>query len=642
MDGLNDGEPFALLYRPGMTAPGVLELLRGPVAELSYLAQLPAEGPPAHGPRAAGPTTLAVVPFRQVAERGYACTDDGAPLLALRIEERSTLDLDGFLRTAPDIDVPFDEAGFDLDDDAYAAIVRDVVAREIGAGSGSNFVIRRSYSARLRDSSVATELALFRRLLQGESGAHWTFLIHTGRRTFVGASPERHISLGAGEAAMNPISGTYRHSGRGPTLDGLLAFLADRKEVEELYMVVDEELKMMAGICHAGLRVDGPYLRRMRHLTHSEYFVRGRTVLPPHEILRRTLLAPTVTGSPVQNACEVLTRYEPSGRGYYSGVAALIGRDADGAATMDSTILIRTAELTPDARLSLGVGATVVRHSDPASEVAETHAKAAGFLSALHGDRVAAPRPAGPDIARHPRARTLLRERNRGLARFWLSPRTPEDWLVPGLTGLRVLMIDAEDTFTAMLAHQLRAIGLAVTVVPWTDVPASDGYDLVVAGPGPGDPGRTDQPKMDRLHTLVGELLKRRKPLVAVCLSHQVLCRLLGLDVRCRPEPNQGVRRRIDLFGESVDAGFYNTFSAWSGTSQLTEPHHGGLVEVGRDPATGEVHALRGPDFTSVQFHPESVLTEHGPQVIRALVTEALGLGEHRPGRFRRVPEPKD
>ncbi|MFD5970757.1 anthranilate synthase family protein [Streptomyces sp. NPDC060311] len=623
---LYDGGPFALVHRPGMTAPGVLELFRGPVAELSRLAELPVDHA---GAPAAGPAVLALVPFRQVAERGYACVDDGAPLLAMRIEQRSVLGLDAFLRTTRDTDVPFEAAGFDLGDDRYAEIVRDVLAREIGTGAGSNFVIARSWSARLRDPSVATELTLFRRLLTGETGAHWTFLVHTGRRTFVGASPERHVGLGAGEAVMNPISGTYRYPADGPTVDGLLGFLADRKEVEELYMVVDEELKMMAGICHERPHVDGPYLRRMRHLAHTEYFVRGRTALPAHEILRRTLLAPTVTGSPVQNACTVLTRHEPVGRGYYSGVAALIGRDCAGAVTMDSTILIRTAELTPDARLRLGVGATLVRHSDPVSEVAETHAKAAGFLSALRGgQRSAAVRTgAGPDPVRDPRVRRLLRARNEGLARFWLSPSPRTHWAVPELTGLRALVVDGEDTFTAMLAHQLRALGLTVTVASWRDVPDHGGHDLVVAGPGPGDPGRLEEPRIARLHTLVGELLALRKPLLAVCLSHQVLCRLIGLDVRCRPEPNQGVRRRIDLFGEPADVGFYNTFSAWSPVSRTTAGPGTGPVEIGRDEATGEVHALRGPAFASVQFHPESVLTEHGPRLIRGLLAAALRTG---------------
>ncbi|HCF1085339.1 TPA: chorismate-binding protein, partial [Pseudomonas aeruginosa] len=95
-----------------------------------------------------------------------------------------------------------------------------------------------------------------------------------------------------------------------------------------LYMVVDEELKMMARICEDGGRVLGPYLKEMAHLAHTEYFIEGQTSRDVREVLRETLFAPTVTGSPLESACRVIRRYEPQGRGYYSGVAALASRNA--------------------------------------------------------------------------------------------------------------------------------------------------------------------------------------------------------------------------------------------------------------------------------------------------------------------------
>ncbi|MFL4341875.1 chorismate-binding protein, partial [Pseudomonas aeruginosa] len=98
---------------------------------------------------------------------------------------------------------------------------------------------------------------------------------------------------------------------------------------------------------------------------------------------RETLFAPTVTGSPLESACRVIRRYEPQGRGYYSGVAALIGGDGQGGRTLDSAILIRTAEIEGDGRLRIGVGSTIVRHSDPLGEAAESRAKASGLLAAL-------------------------------------------------------------------------------------------------------------------------------------------------------------------------------------------------------------------------------------------------------------------
>ncbi|GAA3067177.1 hypothetical protein GCM10020000_59320 [Streptomyces olivoverticillatus] len=168
-----------------------------------------------------------------------------------------------------------------------------------------------------------------------------------------------------GTVVMNPISGTYRYPAEGPTAEGLLAFLHDRKEVEELSMVVDEELKMMCTVGDMGGVVVGPRLREMAHLAHTEYELRGRSSLDVREVLRETMFAATVTGSPVQNACRVIERYEPGGRGYYAGALALIGRDAGGAQTLDSPILIRTADIDRHGRLRVAVGATLVRRSDP-------------------------------------------------------------------------------------------------------------------------------------------------------------------------------------------------------------------------------------------------------------------------------------
>lgn len=48
-------------------------------------------------------------------------------------------------------------------------------------------------------------------------------------------------------------------------------------------------------------------------------------------------------------------------------------------------------------------------------------------------------------------------------------------------------------------------------------------------------------------------------------------------------------------------------------------------MEVCRDVATGEVHGLRGPGFSSIQFHAESVLTQNGPRILGSLIERALG-----------------
>src|SRR5690606_3105440 len=136
-----------------------------------------------------------------------------------------------------------------------------------------------------------------------------------------------------------------RYPETGADLDATLRFLTDDKETDELYMVLDEELKMMARLCPDGGQVIGPRLRPMTRLAHTEYFIEGRTNIDVRRILRETMFAPTVTGSPLESACRVIARYEPAGRAYYAGVVALIGRDADGGQSLDSAIVIRSADI---------------------------------------------------------------------------------------------------------------------------------------------------------------------------------------------------------------------------------------------------------------------------------------------------------
>ncbi len=279
------------------------------------------------------------------------------------------------------------------------------------------------------------------------------------------------------------------------------------------------------------------------------------------------------------------------------------------------------------------VGATLVRGSDPAGEVAETHAKAAGVLAAL-GVRPGRPRVEAvrPKLAEDPRVRAALDGRRASLAPFWLRMQERSD----ALTG-HALVVDAEDTFTAMLAHVLRAAGLEVTVRRYDEPGLRDAVlaheGPLVLGPGPGDPTDTADPKMRFLRALTAEVVAgSRHGVLGVCLGHELLAAELGLDIVRKEVPYQGAQTEIDLFGRPETVGFYNSFVAHCDEDAARElAAHG--VEVSRA-ANGEVHALRGPGFAGVQFHPESVLSLNGAAVVRELMGQLRGtstLPERRP-----------
>jgi 2-amino-4-deoxychorismate synthase len=407
-------------------------LVAGSRSEVESLLDVPLEqGPPPPGRRY---DRLLAVPFRQVRERGFEAHDDGAPLTVVHVDTEVEVPLDELMSALPDDEVVLaDRGGFETDDAQYADVVRTIIADEIGRGEGANLVVGRHYRARLQDWGPRQALTVLRRLLERERGAYWTYVFYTGERYLVGASPERHVSVHGGDVRMNPISGTFRLRGVSPEerKARLLEFLADEKEIYELFMVVDEELKMMCDVCNEGGQVLGPYLKPMTHLVHTEYLLAGRTSRDVREVLRDTMYAATVTGAPVENACRLITKYETEGRGYYGAALALLGRDPDGAPTADSPIVIRTADVGLDGRLTVTAGATLVRDSDPEHEVAETWAKAGGILTAFGlSDSPSTPTEGVAELARDEDVLIALGSRNQRLSRFWLTdqggaPPTP-------------------------------------------------------------------------------------------------------------------------------------------------------------------------------------------------------------------------
>ena len=619
---------WAVIRRKAAPTAG---LVGGTPHEVASLLDIPLEsGIPEPGRSA---DRLVAVPFRQVAERGFAAIDDGAPLTVVDIEVEHEVSVDDLLAALPDAPIEFaDRGGFATDDAAYADIVEAIIRDEIGQGEGANLVIGRHYRAVVADWDASRALTVLRRLMERERGAYWTFCFFTGERFLIGASPERHVSVKSGDVRMNPISGTFRVAGA-PDQDvkeRLLDFLADEKEIFELFMVVDEELKMMCDICHEGGQVLGPFLKPMTHLIHTEYLLAGRSHRDHREILRDTMFAATVTGAPVENACRLIAAYEPEGRGYYGAALALFGRAGDGSPTMDSPILIRTADVSTTGELKVTAGATLVRDSDAASEVAETRAKAGGILGAF--GLAAAAGSDGTDIADLARDEDVLLSlgsRNQRLSRFWLTDQAGEP-ADPGLAGRSVVILHGEDDFVNMLVHVLGVFGMTSRVVRHEDYATGvfDGADLVIVGPGPGDPRDGDHPKIAAFRRAVDDLLASGQPFLAVCLGHQTLCQRLGLDLAYKDVVFQGTQSPVRLDGRTERVGFYNTFVA-----RVPAGADGALpsdVRIEVDEVTGDIHAIIGPHFRGIQFHAESILTENGYDLLHSAVRDLL------------VPAPRD
>jgi phenazine biosynthesis protein phzE len=629
IEAITGHEAWAIIRRSTRAGDrDTVGIIGGKRWEADSILDIPLEtGAPADGHIA---DRLVAVPFRQVAERGFEAHDDGTPLVVVDIATEHEFSVAEVIAAIDEQAVEFtDRGGFETSDEEYEKIVRGIIEDEIGQGEGANLVIGRHYRATVADWDTSKALAVFRRLLERERGAYWTYVFFTGDRYLIGASPERHVSVHGGDVRMNPISGTFRlptEGEPGELKPKLLEFLRDEKEIFELFMVVDEELKMMCDICTEGGQVLGPFLKPMSRLIHTEYLLAGRSARDPREILRDTMYAATVTGSPVENACRLIKTYEPEGRGYYGAALAIFGRDDTGAPTVDSPIVIRTADVSLDGRLKVSAGATLVRDSDPAYEVAETHAKAGGILGAFG---LVPPAPASSvnvaELVVDEDVLIELNARNRRLSSFWLADQRGAD-PDPRLRGKHAVILDGEDDFVNMLRHILGVIGMTSTVVRHEDYRpgAFDGADLVIVGPGPGDPRDDADPKMAQLRAAVDELMAAQKPFLSVCLGHQALCHRLGIGLHYKDIVFQGTQSPVRLStisgaGRTERVGFYNTFVGRVGDATLPDG-----VSVDADPETGDVHAISGPHYRGIQFHAESILTERGYDVLHDLASGLL------------------
>ncbi len=204
-----------------------------------------------------------------------------------------------------------------------------------------------------------------------------------GDFTIVGSSPEALVKVAEGKAIMHPIAGS-RPRGVDTSSDIQLAeeLLADAKEQSEHLMLVDLARNDLLKVCEpASLQVtEFMQIHRFSHIMHLVSTVEGvlQSDQGPVSALRATFPAGTLSGAPKPRALEIIHDLEPSYRGLFGGVVGYF----DFRGNSDLAIAIRTAFIR-DGIARIQAGAGIVLDSVPASEYAETGAKAAVMLKAI-------------------------------------------------------------------------------------------------------------------------------------------------------------------------------------------------------------------------------------------------------------------
>jgi len=191
-----------------------------------------------------------------------------------------------------------------------------------------------------------------------------------------------------------------------------------------------------------------------------------------------------------------------------------------------------------------------------------------------------------------------------------------------------VLFIDNYDSFTYNVVHLLAAVGAPPDVMLNDDerlVPELlDHYRLLVIGPGPGNP--SEQPRM---MTVVRAAIERGMPVFGVCLGLQAIGEALGATVTHAPSLMHGKTSGIEHEGTGVFAGLPSPLTATRYHSLCLDPASlPDTLQVSARSPDGVVQGIahRRLPVQAVQFHPESVLSEHGAAMLQSVLKMA-GLG---------------
>ncbi|MFC9090487.1 anthranilate synthase component I [Nocardiopsis dassonvillei] len=452
--------------------------------------------------------------------------------------------------------------------------------------------------------------ARFYELLRERNPAPYEFFFNLGEGEYlVGASPEMFVRVtgepGTGQRVETcPISGTIR---RGEDALGdaenIQELLSSVKEKSELTMCTDVDRNDKSRVCEPGsVRVIGRrQIEMYSRLIHTVDHIEGtlRRDFDALDAFLTHMWAVTVTGAPKTWAMRFIEQHETSPRRWYGGAVGVLNFDG----SMNTGLTLRTAHIR-DGVAAVRAGATLLYDSDPEAEERETFLKARALLETLAlGEREDS--PAQEDGGTEAGSAEL-----------------------PG-EGMRVLLVDHEDSFVNTLADYVRRHGAEVTTVRYGFDPSlldRLAPDLVVLSPGPG------LPEDFGMSALLDALAARSLPVFGVCLGLQGMVEHAGGELRTLDEPVHGKPGRVRVHGGRLLTGLgeADAFPAARYHSTYTLPELVKRFEVtavleggaGEEPV---VMAVEDPAarWYAVQFHPESILTA---TVGEGIVARALRL----------------
>lgn len=187
-----------------------------------------------------------------------------------------------------------------------------------------------------------------------------------------------------------------------------------------------------------------------------------------------------------------------------------------------------------------------------------------------------------------------------------------------------ILMLNNRDSFVFNLARYFRELGCAIEVadsdrISVEDIEAMTPEALVIS-PGPCTPAEAGV-SLDAIAALGA-----RTPILGVCLGHQAIAAAFGWGVTRAKSPAHGRAARVKNTGERLFEGLPVEFDVGLYHSLIAAPLEApGDLLIDAVSPSGEVMALSHATqpIYGIQFHPESILTEHGPALLSNFISIA-------------------
>ncbi|WP_298957749.1 anthranilate synthase component I [uncultured Roseibium sp.] len=440
--------------------------------------------------------------------------------------------------------------------------------------------------------------AVSRRLAQ-INPSPYSFFFNLGNNEYlVGASPEMYVRVTGGRRVETcPISGTIRR-GKNAIEDEaqIRKLLNSEKDEAELTMCSDVDRNDKSRVCVPGsVKVIGRrQIEMYSRLIHTVDHIEGilREDMDALDAFLSHTWAVTVTGAPKRWAMQFIEDHEKSSRAWYGGAIGAVLFNGD----MNTGLTLRTVRIK-DGMAQIRAGATLLYDSVPEDEEAETELKAEAMRAAV---------------------------REAGLASK--SAEKPEE-AKPG-KGMKILLVDHEDSFVHTLANYFRQTGADVVTyrTPVADHVFHDvAPDLVVLSPGPGNPKDFD------CAATIGRARSRALPIFGVCLGLQALSEYFGAELGQLETPMHGKPSPVSFSGNSllfdgleapVTVGRYHSLFA----NRHTLPTDLRVTAETEDGVVMAVEHQKEP-IAAVQFHPESIMSldqDAGHKIIENVVNRLV------------------